>query len=337
MRLIVSSAFFLLCAHAWALDGSLSLQAGAASAFQSNGKALPASFGPTGYLSLDFNLSPSFALGLGTGLTGLLGSGHIWVDGTHLLGRWSPWPGSDWSPYLSAGFGFRPLSQMFPQHSWWDGTYQGTAAIGVRHPIARGMDLDLTAFYDINSPQADPLNSVGVRVGLAFPFGGEAAAETAQKPATTSTPEPQVVAESVTAPTAQMKGKKGKKSKLAAQDIDGAPTDGSDSVNSFSAHDRRVAARQDTEAAQSQTTPTMGGVGERAETEGAETSPLDHTYIVKRGDCLWMISKHEYGIGHAWKRIYQANEPLLPNPDFIKPRLQLQIPDGKGTTQTTEK
>ena len=207
IRLIVSSVFLLLGSQAWALEGSLSIQAGAATAFQSNGKALPSSFGPTGYASLDFNLSPSFALGLGSGLTGLVDGQHLWVDGTHLLGRWSPWPGSDWSPYLSAGFGFRPLSKIIPDHAWWDGSYQGTAAIGVRHRVARGMDLDLTAFYDINSPQADPLNSVGVRVGLAFPFGGEAAAETAQKPAPTAVVEPREGATQ----EALVPGKKGKK------------------------------------------------------------------------------------------------------------------------------
>lgn len=62
------------------------------------------------------------------------------------------------------------------------------------------------------------------------------------------------------------------------------------------------------------------------------------TYTVKRGDCLWNISKKFYGKGSEWKKIYNANKSAIENDakkhgkksssngHWIWPGLKLTIP-----------
>jgi nucleoid-associated protein YgaU len=55
-------------------------------------------------------------------------------------------------------------------------------------------------------------------------------------------------------------------------------------------------------------------------------APKTKTYIVKRGDNLWNISKRYYGHGKHWRRIANANKKLIKNPDLIYPGWKLVIP-----------
>lgn len=49
---------------------------------------------------------------------------------------------------------------------------------------------------------------------------------------------------------------------------------------------------------------------------------------MKSGDTLWAISEREYGKGHGDKYnvIFEANKPMLKNPDLIYPGQVLRIP-----------
>lgn len=60
-----------------------------------------------------------------------------------------------------------------------------------------------------------------------------------------------------------------------------------------------------------------------------ETAPyLDIKYSVKRGDCLWNISKkpEHYGKGAGWVKIWKANKKAIPDYDIIHPKQVLIIP-----------
>lgn len=49
-------------------------------------------------------------------------------------------------------------------------------------------------------------------------------------------------------------------------------------------------------------------------------------YTVKRGDCLWNISKYFYGNGSKWRTIYNANKSKIKNPNLIYPGQVFTIP-----------
>ncbi|HVZ80643.1 MAG TPA: LysM peptidoglycan-binding domain-containing protein [bacterium] len=160
----------LAAGEARAIEGSISFQAGAAG--KVSDQALPAGFGFSGHAGIDLQIAPSIALGLGTELTAFAnGNSRVYIDGTRLYGRWTPLPSSDWNPYLLLGLGFRPLSQIVPHNRWWLGDLSSTVGVGLRHPLADFMDLDLTAFYEGDpSTSGDLLSSFGGRAGFAFPF-----------------------------------------------------------------------------------------------------------------------------------------------------------------------
>jgi len=50
------------------------------------------------------------------------------------------------------------------------------------------------------------------------------------------------------------------------------------------------------------------------------------TYTVQAGDNLSKISKHFYGDPNQYMKIVDANKDQLPDPDKIKPGMQLNIP-----------
>ena len=62
-------------------------------------------------------------------------------------------------------------------------------------------------------------------------------------------------------------------------------------------------------------------------TRSKETAPKHKTYIVKKGDSLWNISKKELGDGARWKEIYNLNKDKIKNPDLIYPDQKLTLPN----------
>jgi nucleoid-associated protein YgaU len=60
----------------------------------------------------------------------------------------------------------------------------------------------------------------------------------------------------------------------------------------------------------------------------AAAAPESKFYTGKSGDTLWAIAEREYGKGQGAKNdiIFQANRPMLTNPDKIYPGQVLRIP-----------
>jgi nucleoid-associated protein YgaU len=54
--------------------------------------------------------------------------------------------------------------------------------------------------------------------------------------------------------------------------------------------------------------------------------PEAATYVVAKGDTLSKIAQHQYGKASAWRRIFEANQDLIKNPDLIYPGQVLKIP-----------
>ena len=55
--------------------------------------------------------------------------------------------------------------------------------------------------------------------------------------------------------------------------------------------------------------------------------PKQKTYVVKKGDNLWNISKSFYGNGNQWRKIYNANKKVIgSNPNLIYPKQRYVIP-----------
>jgi nucleoid-associated protein YgaU len=62
---------------------------------------------------------------------------------------------------------------------------------------------------------------------------------------------------------------------------------------------------------------------------GADAAPAvaaSKTYTVQPGDNLSKISKHFYGDPNQYMKIVNANKETLPDPDKIKPGMELNIP-----------
>jgi hypothetical protein len=60
---------------------------------------------------------------------------------------------------------------------------------------------------------------------------------------------------------------------------------------------------------------------------GGDTAvAIPRTYTVQAGDNLSKISKHFYGDPNQYMKIVNANKETLPDPDKIKPGMQLNIP-----------
>jgi nucleoid-associated protein YgaU len=58
----------------------------------------------------------------------------------------------------------------------------------------------------------------------------------------------------------------------------------------------------------------------------APAAQVYETYEVKSGDNLSKIAKRVYGDANAWKRIFEANQDVLKDPDKIFPGQKLKIP-----------
>jgi nucleoid-associated protein YgaU len=58
----------------------------------------------------------------------------------------------------------------------------------------------------------------------------------------------------------------------------------------------------------------------------AQPAPEARFYTVKRGDTLSKIAQAHYGDANQYPRIFEANRPLLRDPDEIYPGQTLRIP-----------
>ena len=62
-------------------------------------------------------------------------------------------------------------------------------------------------------------------------------------------------------------------------------------------------------------------------TEPAQSEPTSYTtYVVIRGDSLWLIAREQYGSGSQWHLIYEANQDTVSDPSRIWVGQTLNIP-----------
>ena len=59
-----------------------------------------------------------------------------------------------------------------------------------------------------------------------------------------------------------------------------------------------------------------------AQDDGSESE----MYVVEKGDTLWAIATAAYGDGNRYPEIFEANKPMLKDPDEIFPGQVLRIP-----------
>ena len=59
-----------------------------------------------------------------------------------------------------------------------------------------------------------------------------------------------------------------------------------------------------------------------AQDDGSESE----MYVVESGDTLWAIATATYGDGNRYPEIFEANKPMLSDPDLIYPGQVLRIP-----------
>ncbi len=65
---------------------------------------------------------------------------------------------------------------------------------------------------------------------------------------------------------------------------------------------------------------------EQVAQEAAPVEPPATFHTVVKGDTLWAISSKHYGKGHRYKEIFEANTPMLKDPNLIYPGQVLRIP-----------
>jgi nucleoid-associated protein YgaU len=68
----------------------------------------------------------------------------------------------------------------------------------------------------------------------------------------------------------------------------------------------------------------VAAVEEAVETPEAPAEPVFHT--VAKGDTLWKIAETTLGSGARYPEIFEANRPMLSDPDKIYPGQVLRIP-----------
>ena len=66
-------------------------------------------------------------------------------------------------------------------------------------------------------------------------------------------------------------------------------------------------------------------IEEKEEVESA-VKVTTKDYVIQEGDTLWKIAKAEYGNGMQWKRLYEFNKDVIPNPDRPKKGTRIKIP-----------
>lgn len=95
----------------------------------------------------------------------------------------------------------------------------------------------------------------------------------------------------------------------------------------------RVAGEVPDQAAKERLVLALGNVAGVASVEeqvtvaaAAPSVPEATFYTVKKGDTLWAVAKAHYGEGGKFNAIFEANRPMLKDPDKIYPGQTLRIP-----------
>lgn len=76
-------------------------------------------------------------------------------------------------------------------------------------------------------------------------------------------------------------------------------------------------------------TPGVGQVDDQLQVAQAAAAPAGAAstfYTVKKGDTLSAIAKAQYGSANKYPQIFEANKPMLKDPDKIYPGQVLRIP-----------
>ena len=58
----------------------------------------------------------------------------------------------------------------------------------------------------------------------------------------------------------------------------------------------------------------------------SQTSEPVIPHTIEQGDRLWSLSDHYYENAYFWPYIYQANEDVIPNPDWLVPGVSIDVP-----------
>lgn len=76
---------------------------------------------------------------------------------------------------------------------------------------------------------------------------------------------------------------------------------------------------------QAEKKPSTANKGNRP-SKPVSTNKQVRYYTVKKGDCLWNISKKYYGKGSDYNKIFNANKDKIKNPSLIYPGQKFVIP-----------
>jgi nucleoid-associated protein YgaU len=71
----------------------------------------------------------------------------------------------------------------------------------------------------------------------------------------------------------------------------------------------------------------VGGSSSTAAAPPSAPAAAPRTYVVQKGDSLSKIAKQFFGSTTEWRRIYEANQDRIKDPDVIQPGWKLTIPD----------
>lgn len=72
--------------------------------------------------------------------------------------------------------------------------------------------------------------------------------------------------------------------------------------------------------------PDFSDVETGASSTAATPEAAFKRYEIKSGDTLSKIAKNEYGNANDWRRIFEANQDTIDNPDKIYPGQVIRIP-----------
>jgi nucleoid-associated protein YgaU len=62
------------------------------------------------------------------------------------------------------------------------------------------------------------------------------------------------------------------------------------------------------------------------EKTGGDAWDSTQWHVVKKGESLWKIAEQYYGDGSLYKKIFEANQDILSDPNLIKVGQKLRIP-----------